>query len=93
MCDYDDLLNPLNPLSPINPIYKDLLYGDDTDSKEDNNQQNQDEENIRQTHQESKISHEITEVYVSEFDLFGDYKKEENNNIDYPDELNDDPPF
>lgn len=61
MCDYDDLLNPLNPLSPINPIYQDLLYGDDTDSKEDNNKQNQDEENIRKTHQESKVSHEITE--------------------------------
>ena len=35
----------------------------------------------------------ITEVYVSEFDLFGSYKKEENNNIDYPEELDGDPPF
>ncbi|EDT71067.1 single-strand binding protein family [Clostridium perfringens D str. JGS1721] len=41
----------------------------------------------------NKIKRYITEVYVSEFDLFGSYKKEENNNIDYPEELSDDPPF
>ncbi|WP_300261560.1 single-stranded DNA-binding protein [Clostridium sp.] len=35
----------------------------------------------------------ITEVYVIEFDLFGSYKKEENNNIDYPEELDNDIPF
>ncbi|WP_283700037.1 single-stranded DNA-binding protein [Clostridium perfringens] len=40
-----------------------------------------------------KIKRYITEVYVSEFDLFGNYKKEENNNIDYPEELDGDPPF
>ncbi|WP_419747594.1 single-stranded DNA-binding protein [Clostridium perfringens] len=40
-----------------------------------------------------KIKRYITEVYVSEFDLFGSYKKEENNNIDYPEELDGDPPF
>lgn len=34
-----------------------------------------------------KIKRYITEVYVSEFDLFGSYKNEENN-IDYPEELN-----
>ncbi|XZN22997.1 single-stranded DNA-binding protein [Clostridium perfringens] len=39
------------------------------------------------------IKRYITEVYVSEFDLFGSYKKEENNNIDYPEELDGDPPF
>ncbi|HAT4335526.1 TPA: single-stranded DNA-binding protein [Clostridium perfringens] len=39
------------------------------------------------------IKRYITEVYVSEFDLFGIYKKEENNNIDYPEELDGDPPF
>uniref|UniRef100_UPI0039E91F1B single-stranded DNA-binding protein n=1 Tax=Clostridium perfringens TaxID=1502 RepID=UPI0039E91F1B len=37
------------------------------------------------------IKRYITEVYVSEFDLFGSYKKEENNNIDYPEELDGDP--
>ncbi|HAT4265226.1 TPA: single-stranded DNA-binding protein [Clostridium perfringens] len=40
-----------------------------------------------------KIKRYITEVYVSEFDLFGNYKKEENNNIDYPEELDGDIPF
>ena len=40
-----------------------------------------------------KIKRYITEVYVSEFDLFGSYKKEENNNIDYPEELDGEPPF
>lgn len=40
-----------------------------------------------------KIKRYITEVYVSEFNLFGDYKKEENNNFDYPEELKDNPPF
>ncbi|EGT4141213.1 single-stranded DNA-binding protein [Clostridium perfringens] len=40
-----------------------------------------------------KIKRYITEVYASEFDLFGNYKKEENNNIDYPEELDGDPPF
>ncbi len=40
-----------------------------------------------------KIKRYITEVYVIEFDLFGSYKKEENNNIDYPEELDGDPPF
>ncbi|EOU2045973.1 single-stranded DNA-binding protein [Clostridium perfringens] len=40
-----------------------------------------------------KIKRYITEIYVSEFDLFGDYKKEENNNLDYPEELSDDQPF
>ncbi|MFY8253796.1 single-stranded DNA-binding protein [Clostridium perfringens] len=40
-----------------------------------------------------KIKRYITEVYVSEFDLFGNYKKEENNNIDYPEELDGDLPF
>ncbi|EGS9999357.1 single-stranded DNA-binding protein [Clostridium perfringens] len=39
------------------------------------------------------IKRYITEVYVSEFDLFGNYKKEENNNIDYPEELDGDIPF
>ncbi|ELC8371089.1 single-stranded DNA-binding protein [Clostridium perfringens] len=39
------------------------------------------------------IKRYITEVYVSEFDLFGSYKKEENNNIDYPEELDGDIPF
>lgn len=39
------------------------------------------------------IKRYITEVYVSEFDLFGSYKKEENNNIDYPEELDGDLPF
>ncbi|EIF2806854.1 single-stranded DNA-binding protein [Clostridium perfringens] len=39
------------------------------------------------------IKRYITEVYVSEFDLFGSYKKEENNNIDYPEELDGDPSF
>lgn len=39
------------------------------------------------------IKRYITEVYVSEFDLFGSYKKEENNNIDYPEELDGDPLF
>ncbi|MDC4246205.1 single-stranded DNA-binding protein, partial [Clostridium perfringens] len=39
------------------------------------------------------IKRYITEVYVSEFDLFRSYKKEENNNIDYPEELDGDPPF
>ncbi|HAT4274209.1 single-stranded DNA-binding protein [Clostridium perfringens] len=41
----------------------------------------------------NNIKRYITEVYVSEFDLFGNYKKEENNNIDYPEELDGDPPF
>ncbi|EDT16459.1 single-stranded DNA-binding protein [Clostridium perfringens] len=41
----------------------------------------------------NNIKRYITEVYVSEFDLFGSYKKEENNNIDYPEELDGDPPF
>ncbi len=40
-----------------------------------------------------KIKRYITEVYVIEFDLFGSYKKEENNNIDYPEELDGDIPF
>lgn len=39
------------------------------------------------------IKRYITEVYVSEFDLFGNYKKEESNNIDYPEELDGDLPF
>ena len=39
------------------------------------------------------IKRYITEIYVSEFDLFGNYKKEENNNIDYPEELDGDIPF
>ena len=41
----------------------------------------------------NNIKRYITEVYASEFDLFGNYKKEENNNIDYPEELDGDPPF
>ncbi|MDK0981022.1 single-stranded DNA-binding protein [Clostridium perfringens] len=47
----------------------------------------------RRYEDKEKIKRYITEVYVSEFNLFGDYKKEENNNFDYPEELKDNPPF